>query len=214
MVESFPLNWPAGWPRTEKSKRQFARFSQKARDGSFTSKENISFSKATIELYTELDRLGAKNYVLSSNLQLGRGGIPLASQRRPEDVGVAIYFVLDGKEQCIPCDKWNRPEDNIRAIGKTIEALRGLDRWGAKEMVNAAFRGFQALPPGTGDGVIIGTISKKWFEVLGVSESASKDEVKIAFKILAQTKHPDAGGDSQEFQDLMSAYQDGMRKTQ
>lgn len=57
--------------------------------------------------------------------------------------GGAVYFKLDGEDQCIPCDKWRTIAENMRAIEKTIEALRGLERWRAKEMVNAPFRGFK-----------------------------------------------------------------------
>jgi hypothetical protein len=68
--------------------------------------------------------------------------------RPPEDQGVAVYFTYNGSEQCIPCDKWRTIRENMRAIELTIAALHGLDRWEAKEVVNAAFFGSKALAPG------------------------------------------------------------------
>ena len=48
----------------------------------------------------ELRRFGASNIVVSSNVPTGRGGLPLASAKRVDDAGVAVYFTLKGKERC------------------------------------------------------------------------------------------------------------------
>ena len=48
----------------------------------------------------ELRRFGASNIVISSNVPTGRGGLPLASAKRVDDAGVAVYFTLKGKEPC------------------------------------------------------------------------------------------------------------------
>lgn len=48
---------------------------------------------------------------------------------------------------CFACEKWQDVYGNIYAIGKTIEALRGIERWGTGDMVEQAFTGFVALPP-------------------------------------------------------------------
>jgi hypothetical protein len=102
----------------------------------------------------EIRKLGSKQVVISSNLELRNDGLPRASQRAPTDQGVAVYFNLNGRSQCFPCDRWTTVEHNLWAIAKSIEALRGLERWGAKTMVDAAFRGFQALPAPDGSPMI------------------------------------------------------------
>jgi curved DNA-binding protein len=48
---------------------------------------------------------------------------------------------------------------------------------------------------------------KNYYDVLGVKESASTDEIKKAFKKLARKHHPDAGGDESRFKDISEAYE-------
>jgi curved DNA-binding protein len=48
---------------------------------------------------------------------------------------------------------------------------------------------------------------KNYYEVLGVKEDASTDEIKKAFKKLARKHHPDAGGDEARFKDISEAYE-------
>lgn len=44
------------------------------------------------------------------------------------------------------------------------------------------------------------------YETLGVSENASQDEIKRAYRKLAMQHHPDKGGDTNKFQEIQSAY--------
>lgn len=45
-----------------------------------------------------------------------------------------------------------------------------------------------------------------FYEVLGVNEKASQDEIKKAFRSLASKHHPDKGGDTATFQKIQEAY--------
>ena len=49
-------------------------------------------------------------------------------------------------------------------------------------------------------------MAKNYYEVLGVDKKASKDEVKKAFRKLAQKHHPDKGGDEATFKEITEAY--------
>lgn len=132
MTEAYPLHWPPSWPRTIiKAPANFA---------------ETSAWRSYNDINEEIRRLGGKNVIVSSNLTRNRDGSISSVQRKIYDPGIAVYFDLDGQPQCFPCDRWDKPEHNLRAIVKSIEALRGLERWGAKTMVRAAFKGFQALP--------------------------------------------------------------------
>ncbi len=179
-VQANPLSWPFNWKRTKYPTN--ARF-------------NTTFAVARDKLLRELELIGASKIIISSNLELRKDGLPYAQQRNVEDSGVAVYFVLNNKEQCIPCDKWRTPADNIQAIRKTVEALRGLERWGAKEMVNVAFKGFQALPMPEG-----------YEDYFG--HCAGQIEVEETYKTLRKRLHPDMGGSTNAFQEMMRQYKE------
>lgn len=187
-MQRYPLDWPPAWPRTKLRKR--AVFGDK------------TLNRAVTELMRELSLLGALDVVISANLELRKSdNLPKSGQRQPEDRGVAVYFNLNKNQQCIPCDKWTTIEDNVWAVKKTVEALRGLERWGAKEMVRAAFTGFKALPEYTGDGNSLTltqgqTINKPWHEVLGLGPDAPLPFAEEKYKKLAQIHHPDQPGGS------------------
>lgn len=46
-----------------------------------------------------------------------------------------------------------------------------------------------------------------YYKTLGVSRTASADEIKKAFRKLARTHHPDAGGDEARFKEINEAYE-------
>lgn len=50
-------------------------------------------------------------------------------------------------------------------------------------------------------------MSKDYYQILGVSKTASEDEIKKAFRRLAHEHHPDKGGEDKKFKDINEAYQ-------
>lgn len=200
MTEAFPLQWPQGWPRTPDNQRQPSRFAP----------HGLTDEARYVEW--ELERLGATHFVVSTNVELRRDGLPYSSRRQPEDPGVAVYFLLDGRQQCIPCDRWRKVEENTRAIWKSIEALRGLERWGAKSFVDAAFRGFEALPP---PGSVVNggpPANRAWWEVLEVAPDASQEIADAAYRTKARKAHPDAGGSAEAMAELNQAIKEARER--
>jgi hypothetical protein len=185
--EGYPLRYPLNWKRTPKHERKRSAFKQ-------------TFYSASLELLNEVRLMGGKYPVISSNLLLKKEGLPYSNQREPEDSGVAVYFLLYGKQQCIPCDKWTTTRENLVAITKTINALRGVERWGSKEMVEASFQGFQALPYFE-NGVEVKTIN--YFDGCFTDQ-----EILIKYRQLVKKLHPDINPDKiNEFIEMNKQYE-------
>ena len=50
-------------------------------------------------------------------------------------------------------------------------------------------------------------VMKDYYQILGVSRSASSDEIRKAYHKLAHQYHPDKGGDEKKFKEINEAYQ-------
>ncbi|WP_020208996.1 hypothetical protein [Gilvimarinus chinensis] len=201
-----PLSWPHWFPRTPEHKRVHGRFGKKNNQG--WGRNSITLSQAIGRLLGELDRFTkpGRTYrcdpdevIVSTNLALRLDGLPRSGQRKPEDPGVAVYFNLDGKDRCIPCDMYLRIEDNIAAIAATIEALRTIERHGS-QMFEAAFSGFDGLP--SPDHVV----ARSWRDVLDYYGN-DKAEAKRAYQIARKAAHTDHGGNSDSFNEVQTAWE-------
>lgn len=137
--------------------------------------------------------------IISTNIPLRKDGLPFTNAKEPADPGVAVYFQRKGKKLCFACDKYDRVWKNMRAIQKTIEAMRGIERWGSSDMLDRAFTGFASLPaPG----------KREWWVVLGLNGTESTDQIKARFRELAKIHHPDNGGSADTFAEINNAYQE------
>ena len=190
MTQSFPLKWPAGKSVTPAMARRRAMF-------------DTTMGKARDFLIKELKMLGATHVVISSNVETYKKGtrdVMYADQTAAKsEPGVAVYYQWDGVAYCMACDKWDSVTDNLQALNKSVNAIRGLERWGTGDMVKAAFAGFKELP---GPGV------KSCWEVLGINITTDKATIKKAYRILADKFHPDKGGSHELMSELNVAYMD------
>lgn len=193
-LEAYPLQWPAGWPRVRT--RQRARY-------------KVSLAQARDELLSDLRRLHARGVVVSSNVPLRRDGLPLALQGSVDlpDPGVAVYWTDEkNRPRVIACDCWLGVDENLRAIGLAVGALRQLERCGASNILERAFEGFSALPS-----AIIP--ARHWRDVLGFSEATPLEEaIHAAYRIQARKCHPDTGGSHEAMIELNRAYEDALRE--
>ncbi len=188
MAERYPLTWPPGWKRTPAHRRK-------------SSSYKVSETTARDALLRSLKLLGARNVIVSTNIELRLDGLPYANRRTPDDVGVAVYWTRNGREEVIACDSWRTIRENYRAIGLAVEALRQLERCGASEVLERAFTGFAALPAPQG------AKPRGWRDVLGFHPLTrpSRDEIEARFRELVREAHPDHGGTNEAFRELVEA---------
>ena len=195
MREPYPLQWPPGLKRS--TSRGFPKFSSQ-------------FSQNRDSVIQQIKRRGGSQIVITSDLPVRLDGLPYASSGCA-DPGIAVWFVKGGKEHVIACDHWARIADNLRAIDKSLEALRGLDRWGCEQIAEQAFAGFAALPAAAGDGAPPELAVKPWREVLGghfPHELDAADTLVLAksrYRTRIAAAHPDRGGDPQIAAELGAA---------
>lgn len=185
-IEAFPLCWPEGWSRTEACLIDRSRFQQ-------TPDAARRFLLDQIRML-----IGNYNYkrdevIISTNIPLRRDGEPYASHRNISDHGAAVYFKYNDKPMVFACDKWDSIRDNIYAIGKTVEALRGIERWGASDMMERAFTGFTALEYQP---------DETWQNILQVGNRYTLEECERNYRVLARETHPDKGGSEEAMQKL------------
>lgn len=121
-----PLVWPPGEPRAPR--RGHATF------------EVSSFARVRDGIQRNIELLGGNTgIVVSCNLPIGSDGEPL-DVPAPRDTGVAVYWTqlrhaAPALRSHIACDRWRSVLHNLHAIELTLEARRGLSRWGATDLV-------------------------------------------------------------------------------
>lgn len=185
-ITRYPLCWPPGRPRT-------------ASPTSSNFKVH-SFARVRDELLNELKLMRARRLILSTNIRLREDGLPLASQSQPRDAGVAVYFELKGRDLSFACDRWRKIEENMQAIRHTINALRGIARWGTGDMVDAAFSGFAQLPAHVPP--------PPWYVVFCCEPQAPTADVVKLYRELAVAWHPDRNkGDDTRAKEINAAYE-------
>ena len=198
-ITASPLTWPEGWKRTKV--RKSSQFKTKKSVG--YGFDNITIAKAVNFVLEELHRMGVPDFkvIISTDLKLRQDGLPISKQRKPEDVGAAVWWKEDGNQRVLALDKYERIADNIYAIGKTIEALRGIERWGSGEILERAFTGFDALP---GPDHVI---ARSWRDVLDYYGDDLK-EAETAFRKATMKTHPDRdGGSETAFHEVTQAWE-------
>jgi hypothetical protein len=179
MTSAYPLAWPAGFPRTQK--REAGAFKT-------TLPRALDNVQTSLRLFGKDSGKPVHGVVLSSNVTLG--------EHRPADPGVAAYFTWEGMQVCIPVDRYSSVEANLQAIHHIIEARRVELRHGTLALVRATFQGFSALPP-----------PNDWRRTLDLAPggAVTREAVEAAYRRLARSRHPDAGGSHTAMADLNAA---------
>lgn len=155
--------------------------------------------------------MNVREFVLSSNVPLRLDGNPRSGQPEPTDPGVAVYFDFAGRSTVLACDRWASVAENLRAIVKHIDALRGQARWGVGSL-EQAFAGYAALPaPGQHS-------RRPWRNVLDLTNRGDRPgnidlaDIEQRFRELARIHHPDRGGNPDTFSELVAARDDARQE--
>ncbi|TAL45966.1 MAG: J domain-containing protein [Salinibacterium sp.] len=184
--EAYPLAWPSGQPRTPSARRKVSQF-------------KVQFGQARDELLAELDRLGARKVIVSTDVPLRRDGLPYADGD-PVDPGDRRLLRAQGQAlrdrlRHVHAPALQHPGDRRHRRGAPHDRAPCLD---ADD--GAAFTGFAALPPAR-------AAEPSWWEVLAVPCDASLDQVKTRYRELARLNHPDTGGTDAEMARINRAYE-------
>ena len=165
-------------------------------------------------------RFSAQQTTIIHDLQRVMNKINATSLRIEQDVmggGVKVVFDRAGKRYVRECSKYENSLDNLRVIGLQIEYLyRALEVY-AEDIVETSFdiefdrifNGFLATPDDTA--LLLGDGKSPWWEVMGVNENATAQDVKSAFRALSLVHHPDRGGKDEDFKRLNEAFREGMK---
>jgi hypothetical protein len=186
---AYPLCWPAGWKReTDRIEAKFTSYKQK-----------LSIAQGVRRLVAELRRMGIdeESIIISTNIKPRIDGMPSGNANEPRDPGAAVYWKdkKTGMPLSMAIDLYDRVTDNLAALAATIKAMRAIERHGGAEILERAFQGFQALPE-----------PEQWWKVLGFDLAPkTRQEAEDAYRSLAKTQHPDAGGDAGKFSRIASA---------
>lgn len=161
-------------------------------------------------LDVELSKLGARNIVIQAEFEareIRNDGWP-RSTARPKGPAVIVSFDSDKGPLSFPCDTFQRWEDNLYAIARSLEALRAVDRYGVTRRAEQ-YRGWAQLPAAAPDRAFGSKLeASRWLaEIAGVVDGRplSGDHLETTYRIAARRLHPDAGGSTEAFQRLQDA---------
>lgn len=194
-MKPFPLEWPKTKERTPVGERRHSQFGRNGK---------LDWDRLMRELEREIEMLGGRNAIVSSNQPLRLDGRPRAENVTILDPGVALYFTLDDMPIALACDQWLSVRENIRAITLHLQSMRGQERWGVGTK-RQAFSGYSGLAR---------TSVEEWRLVLGFTRAASVNRADIdqAYRQHAKEAHPDQGGSPEAMARLNAArdaaYQD------
>lgn len=196
--QAYPLSWPRGKGRTPAGQRKVSKFKSNGKD--------LTVAVAASRVEDELERLGARWPIISSNVEVTLSGRPRSGQREPTDPGVCVYFDLAGKPYAMACDRYTKVADNLAAIAAHIDATRAIERHGVASAAET-LQAFQALPNPDAPR------EQPWWEVLGLEGGAASPEaIHAAFRRLCVARHPDKPGGSHDAMAQLTAARDaGLR---
>jgi hypothetical protein len=178
------------WPGALTARRQRSNFS-------------ASWSATLSLLNSELRHLGARDrelLVAISPEDFRLDGKPRANAKQ-QHPGVILSFDAKVGHLSYAVDTFDRWQDNVRGIAKSLEALRMVDRYGTTKH-GEQYRGFLALEA-TAASAGFGDWSEAltWLvDLVGAEELPGDPAPAMVLRKAQRISHPDVGGDTATFQ--------------
>lgn len=157
---------------------------------SYTLKTNKSWSQTNREISVEFERWGVDNW----ETNYPKGAMREGSNQSEIDRTVTVTYQKNGKTIKLTMGKQDRAIDNLRVLFLAIQAMRMNEKRGIGEIIASAYLQLEA-PVGKRDP----------YEVLGIRLDSPKEVAEAAYKALARTYHPDAGGTQEKMTELNEA---------
>ena len=158
-------------------------------------------------LRNELRMIKAKDVILLMAIRerdLRLDGRPRADAK-PDHPGCILTFVAKHGPMQMAVDRYERFEENLRAIAFSLEALRAVDRHGCTRN-GEQYRGWLALPAPDAGPTTVEEARQLVIELIGPPVMWDDPEcVQSAFREAAKLAHPDGGGSEDCFKRLMMA---------
>lgn len=197
MINAYPLQWPYGWPRTTSHQRKRASFTHMGKP-----------LTVSVGANRVLDELGAmlidrQDIVISTNVRLRLDGLPRSGDAAPSDCGAAVYWeTRKHQRRVMAIDRYETVADNLAAIAATLEAMRKIERHGGAQILDRAFTGFTALAAPAA--------KRDWQVVLELQDllQPKMEDIRLAYRRLANVRHPDKGGSNDAMAELNGSLAD------
>lgn len=195
------------WPGELTTRREVANF----RSPSYTDPDTgrwvpaarTKIGKTMRELATEFEQIKATNprlQVAVTRDQITLDG-RLYARAQPWHPGVILVFDSPRGEQRYPSDHYSHWEDNLRAIVLTLNAMRGIERWGVGDVRGSylAIESARAMPS-TPFGHEPASVLRWLTEFLQAEPGGHvPTEARAMIRLAQRTTHPDHGGDAEQF---------------
>ncbi|HLX29790.1 MAG TPA: J domain-containing protein [Casimicrobiaceae bacterium] len=211
MISAYPLQWPAGWPRTKPYARKEASFSKQEREYArepggkdIIHRRDLTIMDGCERALKELGFMGIdrQDIVISTNVRTRLDGLPRSGEPKPGDPGVAVYWETRKHEhRVMAIDRYTEVADNLAAVALTLAAMRAIERHGGAQILDRAFTGFEALPAPGDDW--------KWRDEFA---GLAPGEIDRRYRELAAQHHPDKGGDDATMAAINRARDDALRE--
>lgn len=160
------------------------------------------------DLRSELGRIGAQDVRLLGYWQdkdFRRDGT-VKAEARPTSPGVIVEYEVDGELYRFACDTYGFWEHNLKAIVKTLENLRAIDRYGVVK--GEQYVGFKALPEKASESMTHSAA----LDILSIESGMSRamiehdnEQLRRAIRVARSKSHPDAATGSRSAWDRVSA---------